>query len=823
VDDVNDSRWSQGEVVVVRGQRWRVEETVSYSDCRALRLTGVDLANPFQVRTFLLPFERPRPVQRGRSVPKSATMRPRRWLRALKERARDVRPFGGLSSAVTSKVDLFPYQLEPALAMRRYGCLRVMIADAVGLGKTIQAGLIIRELSSEHQSFRALVVTPAGLRDQWAAELATRFGIKVELVTSAWLARAVREVPSDVGPWALPGVYLCSFEYIRRPEVLRPLEDLTWDLLVVDEAHAATPRSDRRAAVHAVALRSRRVLLLTATPHGGDDEQFRALCDIGRSDERPDSLLIFRRSRTDVGTRLRRRSVVLPVRLSRAERRMHRLLERYTACVCAESRAIGNAHARLAAIVLRKRALSSAGSLLMSCRRRLALLASPPDAGLAEQLSLPLDGDDLVEDAEPDLLLGVPGLANAAAEQRWLDTIIPAAEDAARSESKISHLRRLVRRIEEPIIIFTEFRDTLIRLQAALGDLGRPISTLHGGMSAWERVAAQDSFNRAGSLLLATDAAAEGLNLHFRCRAVVHFELPWSPSRLEQRTGRVDRVGQSRVVHQIMLVASDTAERLVLAPLAKRAARARPSVAGGISVLETFSESRVASAVMDGTPIEPVAAALSADVIEPPPGVREEACLEAIRLTELRRYGAGTCDRPFRPLQIGATVLRAKRRILPAGLIRVYLLVLKAADGTIVHSELVALREPTGSSAPTDTGHPPRVPGTRANTACNPDHLVPTVFRERIAHLTEACTRASFALVARERVVSLPISSAARRLVQGSLFDRRAIRASREHERTTAAVLEDAQLRIEVLLTRASLTSSVTLTAVLRVEDRSRR
>jgi superfamily II DNA or RNA helicase len=177
--------------------------------------------------------------------------------------------------------------------MRRYGCLRVMIADAVGLGKTIQAGLIIRELSSEHQSFRALVVTPAGLRDQWAAELATRFGIKVELVTSAWLARAVREVPSDVGPWALPGVYLCSFEYIRRPEVLRPLEDLTWDLLVVDEAHAATPRSDRRAAVHAVALRSRRVLLLTATPHGGDDEQFRALCDIGRSDERPDSLLIF--------------------------------------------------------------------------------------------------------------------------------------------------------------------------------------------------------------------------------------------------------------------------------------------------------------------------------------------------------------------------------------------------------------------------------------------------------------------------------------------------------------------------------------------------
>jgi superfamily II DNA or RNA helicase len=823
VDDVNESRWSQGEVVMVRGQRWRVEETVSLSDCSTLRLTGVDLANPFQVRTFLLPFDRPRRIEPGRSVPTRTIMRPRRWLRALQERARDVRPFGGLSSAVTSKVDLLPYQLEPALAMRRYGHARVMIADAVGLGKTIQAGLLIRELSSEHQSFRALVVTPAGLRDQWAAELATRFGVTVEIVTSTWLARTVREVPSDVGPWALPGVYLSSFEYMRRPEVLRPLEDLTWDLLVVDEAHAATPRSDRRAAVHAVGLRSRRVILLTATPHGGDDEQFRALCDIGRSDERPDPLLIFCRSRTDVGTRVRRRSVLLPVRPSRAERRMHRLLERYTACVYTEARAIGNGHARLLAIVLRKRALSGAGSLAVSCRRRLALLAVPPDASLAHQLSLPLDGDDFVEDAEPDLLLGVQGLANAAAEQRWLEKITTAAEDAAKSESKISLLRRLVRRIQEPLIIFTEFRDTLTRLQEALSDLGRSICTLHGGMTGWERLAAQDSFNRAGSLLLATDAAAEGLNLHFRCRAIVHFELPWSPSRLEQRIGRVDRVGQSRIVHQIMLIASDTAERLVLAPLAKRAARARPNVAGGFSVLETFSESRVASAVMDGTPIEPFAAALGGDVIEPPPGLREEARLEALRLTDLRRYAESAGDRPFRPRQVCATVLRTKRRVLPAGLIRIYLLALKATDGTIVHSELMALREPTGSSAPPGVDRLSGVPGAHATTECNPDHLLATVFRERIAHLTQACSRTSSALVDRERVISLPITSAARRLVQGSLFDRRAIRASHEHQRTTAAVLEEAKLRIEALMRRASLTSSVTLTAVLRVEDRSRR
>src|SRR6185436_318823 len=133
---------------------------------------------------------------------------------------------------------------------------------------------------------------------------------------------------------------------LRRPEVLRPLEDVCWDLLVVDEAHAATPGTARLTAVHAVALRSRRVVLLTATPHLGDDEQFRSLCRIGRSDECSEPLLIFRRSRSDVGTALRRRSVLLPVRLCEPELRMHRLLKRYTACVCTESRASGNGYAR---------------------------------------------------------------------------------------------------------------------------------------------------------------------------------------------------------------------------------------------------------------------------------------------------------------------------------------------------------------------------------------------------------------------------------------------------------------------------------------------
>src|SRR4029453_10901983 len=165
--------WTAGQHVSLRGRRWRIEESTRFADCRTLRLTTVDHAS--SIRTFLLPFDRPLPLPSRSTIGEIKLMRPQRWLRTVHEGAMNVRPFGGLSGVLASRIDLLPYQLEPALAMLRHGSGRVMIADAVGLGKTIQAGLMIRQLSVERESLRALVVTPAGLRDQWAAELASRF------------------------------------------------------------------------------------------------------------------------------------------------------------------------------------------------------------------------------------------------------------------------------------------------------------------------------------------------------------------------------------------------------------------------------------------------------------------------------------------------------------------------------------------------------------------------------------------------------------------------------------------------------------------------
>jgi Helicase conserved C-terminal domain len=152
----------------------------------------------------------------------------------------------------------------------------------------------------------------------------------------------------------------------------------------------------------------------------------------------------------------------------------------------------------------------------------------------------------------------------------------------------------------ESAIVFTEYRDTLYRLAALLPDALH----LHGGLTHAERADVQRRFNADGGVLLATDAAADGLNLQQRCRLVVNFELPWNPARLEQRIGRVDRIGQRRVVHAVTFVARDTAEDLVVARLARRLARVAATLGERDRLASLVSDVRTARAVIAGVPLE---------------------------------------------------------------------------------------------------------------------------------------------------------------------------------------------------------------------------
>ena len=306
---------------------------------------------------------------------------------------------------------------------------------------------------------------------------------------------------------------------------------------------------------------------------------------------------MFRRSRTDVGDPRRRRHHFARVRITHAEERLQRLLERYSRSVWNEPVADRDG-ARLAVTILRKRALSSPAAAAKSLRRRLALLqgrAQPP-----RQLQL-FEDDDALDDEVASGALASPGLADTARELRCLVSLIAAADAAQGADSKLRYLQRLVRRLGgESAVVFTEYRDTLLLLAAALP----PTLQLHGGLVAAERAAVQERFNREGGLLLATDAAADGLNLHHRCRLVVNYELPWNPARLEQRIGRVDRIGQRRTVHALTLTARDTAEDLVIANLARRLSRVVAALGADDRLGAFLDDARTAGIVIGGDTIE---------------------------------------------------------------------------------------------------------------------------------------------------------------------------------------------------------------------------
>jgi superfamily II DNA or RNA helicase len=587
-----------GEVVRVRGRLWTVGGITRHHDCAALDLTPAvgapRLADPEYRHaelagiTLLTPFDRPVRIPTRRAP---LVVSRRRWMASFRAALCRNGARASLHAAARSDLVLMPHQLEPAIETILHGSPRILLADAVGLGKTIQAGIVIAELVRRRTLERALILTPPGLRDQWADELLTRFGLATTIADTAWLRAMRAEWPASLNPWSVPGVLIASIDFAKRPEVRRSLDDVWWDVVVIDEAHAACGDSDRREAAHRSASRARRVLLLTATPHAGDDAAFDALARIGALAD-DDPIALFRRSRADVGLPSRRRVRLLRVRGTAAEAAVHRALREYVRAVWTRTGDAGRERARLAMVVLVKRSLSGMMPLLRSLEARHDALADSSPSG-GHQLGLPWDDGMDEADKVPIGVLGAPGLNDVTGERAWLARIIVLACEAAASDSKLCALRRLLRRIREPVIVFTEYRDTLASIAASLGT-GDEVAVLHGGLDRAQRADVTNRFTQGRvQRLIATDAAGAGLNLQARCRVVVNLELPWNPMRLEQRIGRVDRIGQARTVHAINLLARGTAEAAILARLARRLAKA-DAVVGSIEQVLGWTDQAIA-------------------------------------------------------------------------------------------------------------------------------------------------------------------------------------------------------------------------------------
>jgi len=579
-----------GDVLKARGREWVLLSATQHADCCELNLEpaggrdGPALAEP---AVLLAPFDRPSVQGKPGSV---HVVSRRAWMATLRLAVLAQREPSGLAAAARAGVDLLPHQLGPAMAVVRDGARRLLLADAVGLGKTIEAGFVVAELQARSVLDRVLVLAPPGLCDQWCAELSGRFGMDAVVADAAWLRRLRAALPAAVNPWAVPGLRIASLDFAKRPEVRRSIEHVWWDVLVVDEAHLAAGDSERRAAAHAFACRARFVLLLTATPHSGDPRTFEALCGIGALSA-DDPIVMFRRSRVDAGLLRSRRVHLQPVRGSAAEIATRRQLDSYISRVWRRRAGPEGRDARLAMVVLAKRSFSGMEPLRRSLLTRLDRLGEAPPSTSA-QLALAWDDETDSADAAPSGILGAAGLDDPSEERQVLCALAHLATIAGARDSKRRVLLRLLGRLREPAIVFTEYRDTLEGLRQALGP---DTAVLHGGMDRSERAETIRRFNGGGArVLLATDAAGEGLNLQHRCRLVINLELPWNPMRLEQRIGRVDRIGQPATVHAINLLASGTAESRLLARLASRLGRARDAVGAIDDVLGGSEEAVLA-------------------------------------------------------------------------------------------------------------------------------------------------------------------------------------------------------------------------------------
>ena len=746
-----------GELVRIRDSRWRVIRCTPHGAAATLEVAGAEAGARRARATFLIPFDR---WDRLALDPRPQLVSSRRWRRVARRLLADATPsWTSLRAAARARLTLIPFQLEPAMALVRGRACRFLIADAVGLGKTVQAGLMIAETLDRFPGARALVVTPAGLRDQWREELTERFALEPKVLDAASLAQALAELPGGTNPWAVTPLAITSIDYVKRPDVMRSLEGLVWDVVVFDEAHALGGRSDRAAAAGMLASRGRAVVMLTATPHSGDDEAYGRMCALGDlAGGFP--LLTFRRGRAAIGLQSTRHTRVLRIRPTPAERAMHDALHEYAALASGQG-------AHLAVSVLTRRASSSAASLAASLARRINLLSAIHEGAPPPQLALPFGSAGEDDDAPGDEL-GFPALADRHEELARLDHLRGLAETAAGRESKVAALVRFLRRIDEPAIVFTEYRDTLATLATALG--GEP-AELHGGLSQRERRDAARRFTHgAASLLLATDAASEGLNLHHRCRLIIHLEMPWTPLRLEQRTGRVDRLGQRRTVHAVHLLAAGTTEEEVASRVAERA--------------------RQADTVLDAG--EPW---------------REDGRLECTRIEDARRLSdAAATAAPHRAV-VTVAKTTARRRRSPSQLWGYHLPIVDA-DGQPVWTALRGIEAARHAV--------PRAGALRLleESISNPAvlELAAETAQDELSRLQRQTEPALDAMVLRGQAIEQAVRGQRARLwatlLQAGLFDRRRERAASAHTRMLDGAVAEIEARLTLLAALRCLRAS---------------
>ena len=452
---------------------------------------------------------------------------------ALVDRALEVWARPGFETFICQprlRFEPFPYQLEAAARVLRHMQGRAILADEVGLGKTIEAGIVLSELRLRGLAGRVLVLTPAGLVGQWCEELERKFALPCVIADRRF------EAPPSEG---VQPIVVASLAAARRDRVRAELTAATWDLVIADEAHRLKNARSASARL-ARSLRTRYMLLLTATPIEN------RLSDLFQ--------LV---------------SLVRPGLLGGAAE----FRSRHGRGDGAAVRNVASLQLALRELMIRHRRSEITVMLPRRLAETLRVAPRAEEAELYRAISRRVR--DQAREATTSRILALRSIQQLAGSSPWAsaDSLAKLGwEDLARQAASVSSTAKATALLEllerhrargEKVVVFTAFRRTLEALAALLTDHGFDAAAYHGSLARAEKDAAVGRFAHATPVLLSTEAAGEGRNLQF-CHVMVNFDLPWNPMQIEQRLGRIHRIGQQHDVQLTNLVSRGTLEERLL-------------------------------------------------------------------------------------------------------------------------------------------------------------------------------------------------------------------------------------------------------------------
>jgi len=521
-----------------------------------------------------------------------------------------------LLAPMESNVIPLPHQINALSRAISGDRVRYLLADEVGLGKTIEAGLIMRELKLRGLVRRTLVVSPKGIATQWVAEMQTHFNEQFQLVLGDDISAMQRLCTGGDrrnSVWSMFDQVIVSFDSVKPLDKRRGwtvervaeynnirfegLISAGWDLVIVDEAHRLGGSTDQVARYRlgqGLAEAAPYVLLLSATPHQGktdafhrlisllDDNAFPDMDSVSRDRVAPYVIRTEKRKSIDADGKplfKPRRTQMVPV-IWESRHYLQQLLyeavtdyvrEGYNQALKEKKRHVG-----FLMILMQRLVVSSTRAIRTTLERRLAALKEGEQLASLRLTELENDSegaetfDDLYDMDGQELLdeLLNSHVSALKSEVSHVETLLEAAircEQAgqdAKAEALIERFYALQAEENEQdlkVLIFTEFVSTQDMLKEFLETRGISVVTLNGSMDMNERKQAQDAFRKSHRVLVSTDAGGEGLNLQF-AHVIINFDMPWNPMRLEQRIGRVDRIGQPKVVRAINFVLEDSVE-----------------------------------------------------------------------------------------------------------------------------------------------------------------------------------------------------------------------------------------------------------------------